>query len=97
MFFLYGSLYGRTKGDSCLFYPSCSHFSRFAIKKYGVITGLSMTAGRLIRAHTNFDGFYPEVVVNEGKRFLDLPQHQHFEYYILFSAEDFIHVNASHP
>ena len=97
LFLAYGNIYGRTKGDSCLFYPTCSHFSTLAIEQYGFLTGISMTAGRLIRSHTNFSGFYPEITVEEGKRYLDLPQHEHFKYYAVFSSEDFIHAQTLDP
>jgi len=81
LFFFYGNFYGRVKGDSCLFYPTCSHFSRLAIRDYGLLSGLWMTGGRLIRAHLNFDQFYPIVDAPEGTRWLDLPEHERFELY----------------
>ena len=93
LFFLYSNVYGRCKGDSCLFCPTCSHFSQLAIAEYGFLTGFALTAGRLARSHTNFDGFYPEVTVDQGKRFLDLPQHQLIRYYETLSSEDYIYAS----
>ncbi|MCD4653033.1 membrane protein insertion efficiency factor YidD [bacterium] len=87
LFFLYGNIYGNVKGDSCLFYPTCSHYSRLCIRDYSFLSGLWMTCGRLVRAHVNFDGFYPTVKASEGIRYLDLPQHERFEYYRLLNHE----------
>lgn len=92
MFFLYGNLYGRVKGDSCLFYPTCSHYSRLCFRDYNLFAGLWMTCGRLIRAHVNSDGFYPVVAVSEGIRYLDLPQHERLKFYRSFDHEDYHYV-----
>lgn len=78
---MYSRFYGRVKGDSCLFYPTCSHYSQLAIRDYGLISGLWMTGGRLIRAHFNFDHFYPVVEAPEGVRWFDPPVHERFEHY----------------
>lgn len=81
LFFVYGNIYGRTKGDSCLFYPTCSHFGQSVIREHGLIGGLWMTGGRLIRAHFNFDRFYPVVNAPEGVRWFDPPAHESFDTY----------------
>jgi len=88
LFFLYSNLYGRVKGDSCLFYPTCSQYSRLCIKEYGFVSGLWMTGGRLIRAHVNFNNFYEKKTMPEGVRFVDLPEQERFEYYTSLDKED---------
>ncbi len=44
------TLSGRT-GTECNFYPSCSRYGFFAIKKYGAIKGIIMANDRLFRCH----------------------------------------------
>jgi len=43
-------LSGKTGGE-CVFYPSCSRYGFFAIKKYGAIKGAIMSTDRLFRCH----------------------------------------------
>ena len=45
--------FGKLLGISspCRFYPTCSHYAETAIRRFGVIAGLRMTAGRLARCH----------------------------------------------
>lgn len=35
----------------CRFYPSCSAYAKDVIVRYGVMQGLRMTLGRLLRCH----------------------------------------------
>lgn len=35
----------------CRFYPSCSEYSREAIRQFGPFKGIGMTAGRILRCH----------------------------------------------
>lgn len=35
----------------CMFHPSCSNFSKSAVKKYGVVYGLLLTADRIQRCN----------------------------------------------
>ncbi|MDP2691396.1 MAG: membrane protein insertion efficiency factor YidD [bacterium] len=37
--------------NQCLFTPSCSHYSRQAVEKYGVVKGVWRTLKRLLRCH----------------------------------------------
>ncbi|MDD2510010.1 MAG: membrane protein insertion efficiency factor YidD [Syntrophomonas sp.] len=46
---------------SCRFYPSCSHYSIEAIKKYGIVKGGWLTAKRLARCHPYNPGGYDPV------------------------------------
>jgi uncharacterized protein len=48
-------------GDTCRFYPSCSHYSYQAIYKYGVWKGGTMSAWRILRCNPFNDGGYDPV------------------------------------
>lgn len=43
------------KGIKCRYYPSCSEYSRIAVKKYGLAKGMIKTINRLGRC--NFDNY----------------------------------------
>ena len=43
-------LSGRT-GGHCVFHPSCSRYSYYSVKKYGLIKGIIMSNERLFRCH----------------------------------------------
>ncbi len=74
LFAVYSETYGRLKGESCLFYPSCSRFSGMAIARYGLIRGMIMTGGRLVRAHVNADHYYPVIETPDGIRWVNFPE-----------------------
>ncbi|MBI2624724.1 MAG: membrane protein insertion efficiency factor YidD [Candidatus Nealsonbacteria bacterium] len=38
-------------GQNCRFYPSCSEYSYFAVKKYGPIDGFKKGLNRIIRCN----------------------------------------------
>lgn len=42
---------GLTKKPVCVFYPTCSEYSKEAIEKYGGFKGLYLTFLRIIRCH----------------------------------------------
>jgi len=47
-------------GDTCRFYPSCSHYAYQAIYKYGAIKGIPMAIWRVLRCNPfNPGGFDP--------------------------------------
>jgi len=48
-------------GDTCRFYPSCSHYSYQAIYKYGLLKGGWMTIHRLMRCNPFNPGGYDPV------------------------------------
>ncbi|MGI6087450.1 MAG: membrane protein insertion efficiency factor YidD [Kiritimatiellia bacterium] len=48
-------------GPHCRFYPSCSDYSRVAIERHGVISGIKLTAKRLLRCHPMHPGGYDPV------------------------------------
>ena len=39
------------KKPSCVFYPTCSEYSKQAIEKYGSIKGLYLSFRRILRCH----------------------------------------------
>ncbi|MEI6581096.1 MAG: membrane protein insertion efficiency factor YidD [bacterium] len=39
------------KKPSCVFYPSCSEYTKESIRKHGVVEGLYMGVGRILRCH----------------------------------------------
>ena len=41
----------KTHSPTCVFYPSCSEFSKEAIQKYGVLKGSLKSFRRIIRCH----------------------------------------------
>jgi hypothetical protein len=49
---LYRKVISKTDGDKCGMYPTCSGYSRRAIKKHGAAIGLMMTADRLFHEVT---------------------------------------------
>ena len=48
-------------GNTCRFYPSCSHYAYQAICKYGVIRGGLMGAWRILRCNPLSKGGYDPV------------------------------------
>lgn len=46
-------------GPKCGFKPSCSRYSAHAIRHYGMLRGLVMTADRLLRCHYCAGLYYP--------------------------------------
>jgi uncharacterized protein len=37
--------------NTCKFHPSCSEYAALAIRKHGVLKGVLLAAGRLLRCH----------------------------------------------
>ena len=44
--------------SSCRFYPTCSHYSMDAFKRYGIFKGFWLTLKRLFRCHPFHEGGY---------------------------------------
>ena len=40
-----------SKGNNCRYFPSCSEYTYLAVKKMGVIKGLTKGAGRVLRCN----------------------------------------------
>jgi putative membrane protein insertion efficiency factor len=64
-------------GDRCSMYPTCSAYSREAIRKYGAIKGFVMTADRLI--HEMDEARFASLIRKENSlRFYDPPENNDF-------------------
>ncbi|HUV16209.1 MAG TPA: membrane protein insertion efficiency factor YidD [Pelolinea sp.] len=48
-------------GNTCRFYPSCSHFGYQAVYKYGVLKGIFLAIKRIIRCNPFNQGGYDPV------------------------------------
>jgi hypothetical protein len=48
-------------GDTCRYYPSCSHYSYQAIYKYGVLRGILMGSWRILRCNPFSQGGFDPV------------------------------------
>lgn len=48
-------------GNTCRFYPSCSHYGYQAIYKFGALKGLYLVVNRIIRCNPFNDGGYDPV------------------------------------
>jgi len=46
------------KPTTCRFYPTCSEYSAQALKKYGLLRGLRLSAERILRCHPFNPGGY---------------------------------------
>jgi hypothetical protein len=43
--------FGLIKNNSCVFYPTCSEYTKEAIKKYGILKGTYLGFFRILRCH----------------------------------------------
>ena len=48
-------------GNSCRYYPTCSHYAEDALRKYGALRGAYYAARRLLRCHPWHEGGYDPV------------------------------------
>ena len=48
-------------GNSCRYYPTCSHYAEDALRKYGALRGSYYAARRLLRCHPWHEGGYDPV------------------------------------
>jgi putative membrane protein insertion efficiency factor len=48
-------------GNQCRYYPTCSHYSEDALRKYGAFKGSILTIKRLFRCHPWHEGGYDPV------------------------------------
>ncbi len=43
--------FGLLRNNSCVFYPTCSEYTKEAIKKYGIFKGIFLGFWRILRCH----------------------------------------------
>ncbi|MFA6586133.1 MAG: membrane protein insertion efficiency factor YidD [Candidatus Paceibacterota bacterium] len=43
--------FGLFKNNSCVFYPTCSEYTKEAVKKYGILKGSYLGLLRILRCH----------------------------------------------
>jgi uncharacterized protein len=43
--------FGLIRNNSCVFYPTCSEYTKQAIKKYGILKGFYLGFLRILRCH----------------------------------------------
>lgn len=46
------------KPPTCRFYPTCSHYSKEAIEKYGAAKGIKLSLKRILKCHPFHPGGY---------------------------------------
>ena len=51
LLFFYQKIFSAQISASCLYYPTCSEFSRLLLKEYGVFSGIIFSADRLLRCN----------------------------------------------
>ena len=44
-------MFSLKKGTTCVFYPTCSEYTKQAVLKYGVLKGVFLGARRVLRCH----------------------------------------------
>lgn len=64
-------------GARCNLYPSCSEFSRQAIRRYGLLAGFALTAGRLMRDNASAPRNYRAILL-DGRVVLYDPPEDHW-------------------
>ncbi len=67
----------RVDGDRCPMMPTCSAYSKLAIKKHGFFVGIMMTADRLIHEANEME-YAPLVRVGDKIRFYDPVENNDF-------------------
>jgi putative component of membrane protein insertase Oxa1/YidC/SpoIIIJ protein YidD len=70
----------RVDGDRCPMYPTCASYGRQAFRKHGFLTGVVMTADRLIHENTEME-YAPLVKVGTSIRYYDPVSNNDFWWY----------------
>jgi uncharacterized protein len=61
-------------GPRCNLVPTCSEFSRQAVRRYGLLVGVMLTCGRLLRDNNSAAGFYRRVRIGDRIVLYDPPE-----------------------
>ncbi|MDZ7776053.1 MAG: membrane protein insertion efficiency factor YidD [Bacteroidales bacterium] len=51
LLYLYQSILSQQISAECLFHPSCSQFGKNAIREFGLLKGVALTADRITRCN----------------------------------------------
>ncbi|MBI5887952.1 MAG: membrane protein insertion efficiency factor YidD [Deltaproteobacteria bacterium] len=71
---LYKSLISPFLPPACRFHPSCSCYAEEAIESYGVLRGIFLTMGRLLRCHPFHPGGFDPVPPAKGRSSASSPE-----------------------
>jgi len=61
LLWIYQTFISKLIPPSCIYYPSCSEYSKQAFLKHGLLLGLYLTISRLLRCHPFHVGGVDEV------------------------------------
>jgi uncharacterized protein len=61
-------------GPRCNLYPTCSEFARQAVRRYGLLAGIVLTAGRLMRDNASAHLYYRRALVGGQIVLYDPPE-----------------------
>ena len=62
------SVFLKSKGINCKYYPTCSEYGLQAIEQHGLIKGLLLTGCRILRCNPLFKGGYDPVPERKRKK-----------------------------
>jgi len=65
------------RAPSCIYLPTCSEYAITAVQKRGIIVGLAMAIGRILRCNPLFHGGYHPVSEPVPHRCAHSAQEQH--------------------
>ncbi len=68
---LFAKYISRADGDRCPMYPSCSGYSKEAVKKHGPLIGWIMTCDRLMRCGRDEKNHSPSIAAGEKIKTFD--------------------------
>jgi putative membrane protein insertion efficiency factor len=74
---LFQRLISPVDGPRCRLYPTCSEFARQAVQRYGLLAGVALTCGRLIRDNASAPAYYRRAVAG-GRLVLYDPPEDHW-------------------
>ena len=61
LIYVYRATLSPIMGQSCRFYPTCSHYAEDALRQYGAARGGWMALRRVLKCHPWHDGGYDPV------------------------------------
>ncbi len=61
LIYIYQACISPLLGSSCIYHPSCSHYAREALNRFGFIYGTFLCVKRILRCHPFEQGGYDPV------------------------------------